>query len=35
MTNADSTEVEHLVNVFFQYAESGKYADAAAMLYKD
>lgn len=35
MTNADSTEVVHLVNMFFQYAENGKYADAAAMLYKE
>lgn len=34
MTNADSTEVEHLVNVFFKYAESGKYNDAVAMLYQ-
>ena len=34
MTNADSTEVEHLVNVFFKYAESGKYGEAVGMLYK-
>ena len=35
LTNKDSTEVTNLVNQFFEYAENGKYADAAAMLYKD
>jgi muconolactone delta-isomerase len=34
MTNADSTEVQHLVNMFFEYAEKGNYTEAAGMLYK-
>lgn len=35
MTNADSVEVTHLVNQFFEYAEKGDYDAAAAMVYKD
>lgn|SRR5574344_1702088 len=35
MTNQDTIEVKRLVDMFFQYAEHGKTADAAAMLYKD
>ena len=35
LTNADSVAVMNLVNQFFEYAEHGKYIDAAAMLYED
>lgn len=35
LTSADSAEVTHLVNQFFEYAQSGKYDEAAGMLYKD
>lgn len=35
MTNADSIEVTHLVNQFFEYAEKGEYDAAAGMLFKD
>ena len=35
ITNADSVEVTHLVNQFFEYAENGNYDAAAGMLYKD
>ena len=33
LTNNDSVAVVKLIDTFFQYAESGKYEDAAAMLY--
>ena len=33
MTAEDTATVIKLVNTFFEYAESGKYADAAGMLY--
>lgn len=35
MTNKDSVAVTGLVNVFFQLAESGRYAEAASMLFKN
>ena len=35
MTNKDSVAVTGLVNVFFQLAESGRYDEAAAMLFKN
>ena len=35
ITNADSVEVTHLVNQFFEYAENGNYDAAAGMLFKD
>lgn len=35
MTDADSTEVMHLVNTFFEYAENGDYDSAAGMLYQN
>lgn len=35
LTNEDSTNVINLVNTFFEYAEHGKYDEAAAMLYMD
>ncbi len=35
MTDADSTEVIHLVDVFFSYAEHGDYDAAAAMLFQN
>ena len=34
MTNKDSVAVTGLVNVFFQLAESGRYDEAASMLFK-
>lgn len=35
MTNKDSVAVTGLVNVFFQLAESGRYDEAASMLFKN
>ena len=35
MTNKDSVAVMGLVNVFFQLAESGRYDEAASMLFKN
>lgn len=35
ITNADSVEITHLVNQFFEYAENGNYDAAAGMLFKD
>lgn len=35
MTNKDSIAVTGLVNVFFQLAESGRYDEAASMLFKN
>lgn len=35
MTNKDSVAVTGLINVFFQLAESGRYDEAASMLFKN
>lgn len=35
LTNADSVEVTHLVNKFFEFAQNGDYDAAVGMLYKD